>query len=177
MTLNFRRWRWLIVASSIRAGIGMCVVSAALTVSGCAAQSGPPGASVILDTVAGPLPMNPPVPVMVDQGAAGRPGGMAAQAVVSRDGQYAGSAVVLATDGGICLQPLAVSGFVVQGNSTQFGGFHGTIDEAGRLQMVYGGTWIVGQFQDAVFLGQLTVQGPRWDPGCSYLVNLHRIGS
>jgi hypothetical protein len=176
MTLNFRRRHWPIVASSVRAGIGMCLVSTALTVGGCAAQSGLRGASVILDTAAGPLAMNPPVLAMADRGAAGSAGAMPGQAV-NRDGQYAGSAVVLVTNGGSCIQPLAVSGFVVQGNSSQFGGFHGTIDETGGLQMVYGGTWIVGQFRDAVFRGQLTVSGPRWELGCSYLVNLHRIGS
>jgi hypothetical protein len=175
MTPEFKQRPWRRVASSVRGRIGMCVVSAALAVCGCAAQSGPPGPDVILDTVMGPVPMNPPAPVVAQQGGAGRPAAVPGQAV-GRDGQYAGSAVVLDSDGGVCLRPLAVSGFVVQGNESRFGGFHGTIDDAGRLQMVYGGTWIVGQFQDAVFHGQLTVQGARWDPACSYLVNLQRVG-
>ncbi len=176
MTPEFKQRHRRRVASSMRVRIGMYVVLVALTVGGCAAQSGPPGPDVILDTVMGPVPMNPAAPAMAEQGGTARPGAVSGQAG-SRDGQYAGSAVVLETNGGVCLRPLAVSGFVVKGNASQFGGFHGTIDEAGRLQMVYGGTWIVGQFQDAAFRGQLTVQGPRWEPGCSYLVNLQRVGS
>lgn len=163
------------VGPPVRAGIGVCLVSAALALSGCTMQSGLPGPSVILDTPAGPIPLNPPAVVMAGGAVAGGPGTLANEAV-SLDGSYAGSAVVLDTNGGACTQPLAISGFVVQGSSARFGQFRGTINAYGGLQMAYGQNWIVGQFEGAVFRGQLSVAGPRLDFGCTYLVNLARTG-
>ena len=80
------------------------------------------------------------------------------------------------TDGGLCTKPLSLSGMLVQGGSVRFGRFHGVIDPYGGLQMTDAGMWIVGQFEGAVFRGQLSAPGPRDAPGCSYLVGLARTG-
>jgi hypothetical protein len=142
---------------------------------GCTVQSGLPGPNVILDTPLGPVPLNPAAPGMAG-GWVGPPGPSAGQAV-RRDGRYAGNGVVLTTDGGLCTEPLTISRFVVKGNSARFGRFHGTIDADGGLQMAYGGTWIVGQFEGAVFRGQLSVPGLHQRPGCTYILSLERTGA
>ena len=127
--------------------------------------SAPP---VIIDTSLGAVPLNPPPGAQPTL-----PG--SAQAV-SRDGNYTGVGVVLSTNGGLCTKPLAISGFVVRGNSVQFERSSGTIAEDGALQMVADGNWIVGQFQGAAFRGEWTMSAPRGDPGCSYILNLARTG-
>ncbi len=77
---------------------------------------------------------------------------------------------------------MQVTGFHVSGNSVRFGGFRGTIDSAGGLQMVHGGQWIVGQFEGTTFNGQFTFppQNQRRvrasGPGCSFVLSLNRIG-
>ena len=155
-----------------RAAIPVCLVCAALTLLGCTVQSGLPGPSLILGTPVGPVPLSPSAPGVW----LGPPGSSPGQAV-SRDGSYAGSAVAMITDGGLCTKPLAISGLVVKGSSAEYGRFHGTIDADGGLQMVSAGDWIVGQFGGAAFRGQLSVPGPLWTPGCTYLVNLERTGA
>lgn len=165
----------MIAGPSVRAGIGVCLVSAALTLVGCTAQSGLAGPAVIFDTPVGPVPLNAPVAVMPGGAVAGPPGAVPGQAV-SLDGSYAGSAVVLTTDGGLCMKPLILSGMLVQGGSVRFGRFHGVIDPYGGLQMTYAGMWVLGQFEGPLFRGQLSVPGPRDAPGCSYLVSLARTG-
>jgi hypothetical protein len=146
-------------------------LSAALALLGCTVQSGLPGPNVILGTPMGPVPLNQPAPA-AGTAEAGSPG-----QAVNRDGTYAGTAVVLDPDGGLCLKPISIAGFVVQGRSARFGGFHGTIDASDGLQMVYGRRWIVGQFEGALFQGILW-SAPDFirGPGCSYIVNLRRSG-
>ena len=47
----------------------------------------------------------------------------------------------------------------------------------GGLQMVFGGTWIVGQFEGATFRGQVDDTGGRWrGPGCTFILTLERTG-
>jgi len=147
--------------------IAACLVSATLTLFGCTVQSGLPGPSVILETPAGPVPLSSSPPGVAGSWAS--PG----QAVI-QDGIYAGGAVVLTSDGGLCTKALAISDFVVKDGSVRFGRFHGTIDPDGGLQMVSAGVWIVGQFDGAVFRGQLSVPGPVEEPGCTYVLNLER---
>jgi hypothetical protein len=158
-----------------RAAIGACLLSATLTLFGCTVQSGLPGPNVLLDTPLGPVPLSSSAPGVAGSWV-GPPGALPGPAV-SRDGRYAGGAVVLATDGGLCTKPLAISGFVVKGNSARYGRFHGTIDADGGLQMAYGATWIVGQFEGAVFRGQLSVPGPFKTVGCTYILSLERTGA
>jgi hypothetical protein len=166
-----RRHRPTTVGWSARADIGVCLVAAALTLFGCTAQSGLSMPSVTLDTQMGALPLYPPAPE-----AGPRTAAPVADQAVGRDGSYAGSVVVLTTNGGLCTNSPTISGFVVRGGSVRFGPFQGTIDPYNGLQMVYGGDWIVGQFQGAAFRGQLSVPGPRQTPGCTYFVSLARTG-
>jgi hypothetical protein len=175
MKPDTKRHRPMTVGPSVRAGIRVCLVSAALILAGCTVQTGLPGPSVIFDTPVGPVPLNPPAPVMAGGAMPGPPGAVPGQPV-SLDGSYAGSAVVLTTDGGLCTKPLILSGMLVQGGSVRFGRFDGVIDPYGGLQMTYAGMWIVGQFEGPVFHGQLSVPGPRDAPGCTYLVGLARTG-
>ena len=91
-------------------------------------------------------------------------------------GTYAGIAEPLSTGGGLCIRPIHIGGFQVQGNAVRFGRFSGTIDPQFGLQMAYAGQWIIGQFEGASFHGQLEVPArPRFGLGCSYVVTLRRI--
>jgi hypothetical protein len=133
-----------------------------------AACSGSP--SVTPNTGAAPPPASapsatsPPAPVPSPTG--------------DRSGSYAGTAQPMDTGGGVCIRPRQVTGFRVAGNSVRFGGFRGTIDSAGGLQMIRGDQWIVGQFDGTTFHGQFTFprQGRSNAPGCSYVLSLERVG-
>ena len=94
---------------------------------------------------------------------------------VSRNGTYAGTAMPLDTFGGACVNTMRVEGFHVRGNSVHFGQYRGTIDANNGLQMVYRGTWIVGQFEGDNFQGQVDSMG-RFAPGCTYSMTLQRVG-
>jgi hypothetical protein len=168
------------VPKSLRAVIVACVVPACLTLFGCTVQTGLPGPNVIFDTPMGPVPLNSPAP--------GPPGGSLAvppgldQTVpapvpaVSRDGTYSGRAEVLSTGGSVCLNGMNVSNFKVRRNSVRFGQFRGTIAPDGGLQMVFRGTWIIGQFEGTTFRGQVDGRG-NWDsPGCTFILTLDRVG-
>ncbi len=96
---------------------------------------------------------------------------------VSRDGTYVGTAVPLDTGGGLCIQTQQVSGFHVRGDSVRFGGFRGTIDADNGLQMVSRRDWIIGQFEGDTFRGQIDVSGRIGHPGCTYMLNLQRVGT
>jgi hypothetical protein len=156
------------------------LVVATLILSSCTTQSGQPGPSVVFDTGLGALPLNPPASAML-QGVQVPPSGPWAPNAVStptaaRDGHYAGVGVVLASDGGLCLRPITISGFLVHGNAVEFERSQGTINANGGLQMVADGHWIIGGFQGAAFRGEHLVPGPRDQPGCSYLFTLTRTG-
>jgi len=172
MIPDTRRHRPTASGRPLRAGIGVCLVSATLTLFGCTTQSGLSPPNMILDAQMEAVPLYPPASEAVP-----RPEGTVASRPVSRDGSYAGRAVVLVTNGGLCTRSPTISDFVVRGDSVRFGQFQGTIDPDDRLQMAYGRDWVVGQFQGALFRGQLSVSGPRQDPGCTYFVGLSRTGS
>jgi hypothetical protein len=162
-------------------------LSLLLPVVGCLALAGcsEGNPSVTLNTAAGQTPIfRPP---------AGPPGGLAtppqsgqpaaptASAPTDLSGTYAGTAVPLDTGGGLCIMTRNVSGFTVRGRSVRFGAFRGTIDANNGVQMFRGQQWIVGQFEGAIFYGQLdlTRQGSRGRSaarGCSYILNLERVG-
>ncbi len=170
-----RRTRSAIVRSSLdllRAAVGC------LALAGC--SEGPP--SITLNTAAGQTPINTPT--------ARPPGGLAAppqsgqlsapaaSLPTDRSGTYAGTAVPLDTGGGLCTTTRKVSGFTVRGKSVRFGTFRGTIDANNGVQMFAGQQWIVGQFEGAIFYGQLdmtSVGGRNSARGCSYLLSLERV--
>jgi len=181
MTLDTRGLRPSNVTKFLRVGVRACFVPACLILFGCTIQTGLPGPNVILDTPMGPIPVNPPGPVMPGGGLAGPPPGLDPTLPVptqagSRNGTYSGRAEVLSTAGGMCLNGMNVTNFRVRGNSVRFGQFRGTIAPDGGLQMVSGGTWIVGQFEGATFRGQVDAKG-NWDmPGCTFILTLDRTG-
>jgi len=143
--------------------------------------------SVTLNTAHGQMPIYTPT--------AQAPGGLAAppqieqpavppaSPVADRSGSYAGTAVPLDTGGGMCIKTRKVSGFTVHGKSVRFGSFRGTLDANGGVQMFAGQHWIVGQFEGADFAGQLdmtqtgSIRGGFGARGCSYLLNLQRVGA
>lgn len=162
--------------------VGVCITSACLVLGSCTIQSGLPGPTVTIDTPAGPVPLNAPPPVLGSgPGLASPPPGlMPLPAVpaqpINRNGTYSGRADVLSTAGGMCLNGMNVSNFKVSGNSVRFGRFRGTIAQDDGLQMVYRGTWIVGQFEGDTFVGQVDGAG-NWDtPGCTFYLKLVRTG-
>jgi hypothetical protein len=165
----------------MRAGVRACLVPACLALLGCTVQTGLPGPNVIFDTPMGPVPLNTPAPGGPGSGLAAPPPNLeptlpAPAQAVSRDGRYAGIAQVLTTGGGLCIKPVTISGFIVRGNSARFGGFRGTIDPEGGVQMYYGGNWIVGQFEGGSFRGQLSYSARFSGNGCTYILNLERTG-
>src|SRR5579863_1071192 len=141
-----------------------------LALASCA--GGPP--SVTLNTAAGQTPIYTP--------AARQPSGPLstppASSPTDRSGTYAGNAVPLDTGGGLCITTQKVSGFTVRGKSVRYGSYRGTIDANDGVQMVAGQNWIVGQFEGPVFSGQLdtTERGRGMARGCSYVLNLQRVG-
>jgi hypothetical protein len=166
-----------------RVQIGIGLVAICLAVSGCSTQ----GPVVMLDTTTGPIVLRSPSAPSMPDGMAGPPPGLepttpvpppgfAEGLPVSRSGSYSGTAEVLMTNGGLCRENLTVSGFKVSGNTARFGGFRGTIEPNGNIQMFYGSEWIVGQFEGATFRGQLDLPSRSFGPGCSYLLSLQRVG-
>lgn len=175
MTRYIKRLRPIAAARSMRIGVGALLAPLCLMLFAC---SQPP--TVVLDTPTGAMPLNSTGPVM--------PGGLVTPPLgmepampppslpVSREGRYAGTADVLSTGGGLCTDVLKVTGFSVQGNSARFGGYRGTIAADGGVQMVYGQSWLVGQFEGATFRGHLDLPGRFGAPGCTYMLNLERTG-
>jgi hypothetical protein len=147
-----------------------------LTLAGCSGTS-----PVMLDTPGGPVTLNtaPPPP---SGGLAAPPQNLeppqaAAQTTpISLDGSYTGSMAVLVSNGNQCQNSTPVHGFRVTGNRVRFGGFRGTIQPDGSLQMTYGDIWIIGRFEATSFKGQANFPGPFDGPGCAYLMNLQRTG-
>jgi hypothetical protein len=163
-------WRWV-----ISFGIG-------LLATGCTAifpNGGPP--AVIYNTPFGSttiLPGNQQPPPGRDL--AVPPSGLA-QSLPSptmnadRSGVYAGLAVPLDTGGGLCITNQKVDRFRVHGKSVRWGRFRGTIDNNG-LQMVFGSTWVYGQFVGNRFDGQITTSGRFDSPGCTFMMTLQKTG-
>jgi len=133
----------------------------------------------MIDTPTGAVSLNAPTPAMPGGSVPPPPGMGVASASpgqrVGREGNYSGRAIVLNSGGGQCRGTFTMTNFRVSGNSARFGGFRGTIDAEGGLQMVYGQDWIIGQFEGATFHGQIDLWG-RIGPSCSYMINLDRVG-
>lgn len=163
------------VATPLRAGRWAGLIPAYLVLFGCSGAA----PNVMLDTPTGAVSLNAPAPAMPGGSVPPPPGLGAAPAglnqAVSRDGNYSGNAMVLNTGGGQCRGTFTMTNFRVGGNLARFGGFRGTIDAEGGLQMVYGEDWIIGQFEGATFHGQVDLWG-RTGPGCSYMISLERTG-
>jgi len=172
------------VIASRRAAARAFLVSACLALLGCTVQTGLPGPNVTLSTPTGPVPIytQPQPPAGAGNDLAVPPGLEPASPLPppfqsgNRNGTYSGRAVVLSTAGGVCDNGMNVSNFKVYGNSVRFGQFRGTITPDGGLQMVFRGTWIIGQFEGATFRGQADFTGRWGTPGCVFLLNLERTG-
>ena len=97
----------------------------------------------------------------------------------SLDGVYSGIASQLGTAGGRCLTDQKVTNFRVSGDTVRWGGFRGTIDRNGGVQIVHGRDWLYGEFIGTQFSGVLERTGiggigSRQNPGCSYRLLLQR---
>lgn len=91
------------------------------------------------------------------------------------DGEYAGWADPLMSDGGLCMLTLRIEGFRVLGDRVSFGQFRGRIDSGNGLQMAGGNDWLIGQFNGATFHGQLMTYATHSRPACSFIVRLERV--
>jgi hypothetical protein len=94
-----------------------------------------------------------------------------------QDGTYAGQAVPLSMDDGLCWQTRDVGDFQVHGGNVRYGGFNGHIDPNNSLQMVYGTDRLIGQFAGDAFQGQLITTGAQQDGGCVFALTLRRMGA
>ena len=65
---------------------------------------------------------------------------------------------------------------VVRGRSVRYGGYRGTIEPGGGLQMAYGQNWIIGQFEGTTFHGQIDLYAGFEGLACSYMLSLARVG-
>ena len=146
---------------------------------GCTAAytQGSPQPEVMLNTpLRGAVPVDvsglPPAPPSAG-GLAVPPGLMPSSAPQQpgAGGDYAGTAEVLDSDGGLC-GPHAVSGFHVSGDQVHWGGYRGRIDADGSIQIPYGRgwsrSWLTGQFDGPAFNGTLSMGS------CSYMMRLAR---
>jgi hypothetical protein len=181
MTRDVKGCNLIDAAKSLRAGVTACLIPVCLALFGCTGQNGSVGPNVVLSTPTGTVPLYTPAPspsgpgndLAVPPGLDSAP--PPAQAV-TRNGTYTGRAEVLTTAGGQCDSGMNVDNFRVHGNSVRFGQFRGTIAPDGGLQMVFGGTWIIGQFEGATFRGQADFRS-RWGaPGCVFVLTLDRTG-
>ena len=165
--------------SAVLAGLGVALTSACTAVY---EGGGPP-------TVMVSSPFGPPRIVAGGTNAAPPGGSLAmpppnleppqpsAPTVVDRSGVYSGTAAVLDTGGGVCLQNQTVRGFRVTGPRVRWGRFRGTIAPDNGLQMVSGTTWVYGQFYGDTFHGQISFWGRFNNPGCTYVMELHKTGA
>jgi hypothetical protein len=181
MRRDIRRLQPINAAMSLRVGIRVGLIPLCLTLFGCTIQSGLPGPNVIFNTPMGSVPLNSPASVPPGGALAVPPANLepplpVPTQPVSRDGTYSGTAEVLSTNGGSCTRGMNVSNFRVHGNSVRFGLFRGTIASDGGLQMVFRGTWIIGQFEGATFRGQVDDRGGRNSAGCTFILTLDRTG-
>lgn len=146
-------------------GSALCaaIIGASLWLAGCSNQ---PQAGVALPPPSlGQQAMPPPAPQLPQPVAASR-----------LDGTYQGTADVLITGGGQCMQNQRVTAFHVRGNLATYQGFRGKIDPDGSVQMHFGNDWIIGRFDGNGFYGQLTADKWRRPPGCSWVLRLTRVG-
>src|SRR5580658_3582008 len=163
MTLDAKKLPRIDVTVSRRVAVRAFLVPACLALFACTQAP-----NVILSTPTGSVPLYTPAQQPAGPGSnLAIPPGLEtasppppAQAG-NRNGTYSGRAEVLTTAGGVCDNGMKVDNFKVYGNSVRFGQFRGTIAPDGGLQMVFGGTWIIGQFEGATFRGQADFRG-RW---------------
>jgi hypothetical protein len=106
-----------------------------------------------------------PPPANLEGGAAtpASPGGW--------DGTYAGEATWTSGPQWACPQHVPMVDFRVSGARVSFGGFSGSIQSNGSVQMAYGTTWIAGQFSPGgQFDGNVSQDGGT----CTWRISLTR---
>jgi hypothetical protein len=183
MTQDAKKLARIDVMAPRRTAVRAFLVPACLALFGCTVQTGLSGPNVILSTQTGAVPLYTPAqsPAGPGNDLAVPPGLEPASPpppaqAGNPNGTYSGRAEVLSTAGGTCDKGMNVSNFKVHGNSVSFGQFQGTIAPDGGLQMVFRGTWIIGQFEGATFRGQADFRGRWGSPGCVFILTLDRTG-
>jgi hypothetical protein len=140
-------------------------VGLALTLAGCSEW----GKSTPFYTSTGVLPQMTSGPATSTPDSTGSP----VQAA-KHNGSYRGTATLIS--GGGCMGKQNIVGFHVHGNRAQWAGFGGTIDSAGGVQMHLGQEWLVGQFEEDKFAGQLEIDKWSGHRSCAYVFALERVG-
>lgn len=98
--------------------------------------------------------------------------------VVGRyDGLYQGPANAIFTGGGTCPGVQQVADFHVTDNLAEWGGYNGTIDPNGQVEMHHGFEYLTGAFRGDQFIGQLETDAWSSGPSCVYIFNLRRVAA
>jgi hypothetical protein len=136
--------------------MGLCLAVAACT-NAAGQYTGP---AVSLGTPEGLIPLTsnaaPPgggLAAPPGMGGPGAPGAPPFNGDLS--GNYSGYGNVTEDPVASCEPNIHMYNFRVSGRQVRFGGFHGTIEPNGALQMVFGRTWIIGRFDGPQFEGQV----------------------
>jgi hypothetical protein len=158
----------------------VCLVAMSVLLQGCTGSDWQPP-TVMVATAMGATTIYPPAAARpADDVLPGPPAGLANAASpggppAGPDGDYAGWADPLVTDGGLCGQTLRIEGFHVLGDRVSFGEYRGRIDGGNGVQMAAGSDWLIGQFYGATFHGQLMTYAAHSRPACSFSVRLERV--
>jgi hypothetical protein len=83
-----------------------------------------------------------------------------------KSGVYAGSGAWLTDPGGNCQSAISIGNWIVAGTSVTFGGFRGTIQPDGSLEMQRGPVYIIGRFEGSHFNGRIWAP----QPSCTYMI-------
>jgi hypothetical protein len=158
----------------------VCLVALSALLAGCTGSGWQPptvmAASVMgAKTIYPPDAAQPTADVLPTPPAGSANAASSVGAPAEHDGDYAGWAYPLVTDGGLCTQTLRIAGFRVLGGRVSFGQYRGRIDSENGLQMAGGTNWLIGQFYGVTFRGQLMTYATHNRPGCSFIVRLERV--
>jgi len=145
----------------------VALVGVALSLPGCSE----PGTSTPFYTPTGVVPQTASPPATSVPTSAAPPAHAA-----GHDGTYRGISTVLSSGAGRCFGRQNITGFEVRGNRARWDGFRGTIDPDGGVQMHHGVEWLVGQFEEGRFVGQLEIGKWSSSSSCVYMFTLDRVG-
>ena len=150
-------------------GVAAICAAAVAVLGGCSATQSAGGGPITITTG---LPGGPPTQYQLVPAAVAAPPPPALPGGLPPSGRYRGEMVSVNNPGGRCTPRVPVNNWTVQGARVRFGGFRGTIEPTGVLNMQQRGAWVSGQFRGSQFVGEF------WSPGlsCDYTMVLEHVG-